>query len=75
LAGWDIDQLHAHLEVLFTDGMTFDNYGEWEIDHIIPLVSFDFEGGGDEAIRKAWALSNIQPLWKYDNRSKGARAA
>ena len=43
---------------LFLDGMSFDNYGEWEIDHIIPIT--------------AWlAIDNLQPLWKKDNAKKG----
>lgn len=43
--------------------MSWDNYGEWEIDHIRPLTSFDKFATPSEVN----ALSNLQPLWKEDN--------
>ena len=56
-----------HMESLFKEGMTWDNYGEWEIDHVIPLSSVKTE----EEIIKLCHYSNLQPLWKMDNRLKG----
>ena len=51
--------------------MSWDNYGEWEIDHIRPLALFDLT---DEAqFKEAASFKNLQPLWKKDNREKGAR--
>jgi len=47
------------MENKFIDGMTWDNYGLWEIDHIIPLSK-----DGEHSI------NNIQPLWMEDNRKK-----
>lgn len=45
--------------------------GEWEIDHKRPLASFDLT---DEAqLREAAHYTNLQPLWRLDNRKKGAK--
>jgi len=59
LLGYSAIDLKNHLEGLFTEGMSWDNYGEWHIDHIIPLYSFDKE----TPICVVNALNNLQPLW------------
>lgn len=56
-----------YIENLFIDGMTWDNYGEWEIDHITPISS----GKTEEDVIRLCHYSNLQPLWKKDNRLKG----
>lgn len=68
LIGIDRDGLLAHLEALFLEGMTWDNYGAWHIDHIRPVASFDLDT--DESIRAACHYTNLQPLWAADNRKK-----
>jgi len=75
LVGYTVDDLRSHLESLFTDGMTWDNYGlyGWHIDHKIPLVAFNYEKPTDTDFKKAWCLSNLQPLWAFDNLTKGDR--
>jgi len=67
------EELMAHLEALFTDGMTWKNYGEWHIDHIIPLSVHNYSSTDDLDFKRAWALSNLQPLWAHDNIAKGAK--
>src|ERR1035437_4919131 len=59
LLGYSALDLKLHLESLFTDGMSWYNYGEWHIDHKKPLSSFDKE----TPIHIVNALSNLQPLW------------
>jgi hypothetical protein len=59
LLGYSPHQLKEHLESLFTDGMSWDNYGEWHIDHKIPVCSFS----ADTPPSVVNALSNLQPLW------------
>jgi len=73
LLGYSIEELMAHLEKQFTEGMTWDNYGEWHVDHIRPMTSFKFESVDDPEFKECWALSNLQPLWWNDNLSKGPR--
>lgn len=67
--GCSIDELKLLISNKFIETMSWDNYGEWEIDHIIPLSKFDLTIR--EEFLKACNYSNLQPLWKDKNRSKG----
>ena len=61
------NDLIDHLERQFTDGMTWENYGKWHVDHIQPISSFNIKEIGDEEFIKCWSLKNLQPLWGEDN--------
>lgn len=65
------DELRDHLERQFSNGMTWENYGKWHVDHIVPCAAFDLTD--HEQFGRCWALSNFQPLWASDNCRKGAR--
>jgi hypothetical protein len=67
------EELIKHIESMFKDGMTWDNYGRngWHIDHIKPLASFDITKEG--WVKEAFSLSNLQPLWAKDNLVKGSK--
>lgn len=66
--GCSIPDLKKHLEAQFQPGMSWDNYGEWEIDHILPLCSVDLS---DEIqFKKVSHYSNLQPLWRHEHRIK-----
>jgi len=71
ILGFDKHTLREHLESQFTDGMSWDNMGEWHIDHIRPVSSFDYDSTDHPDFKKCWALNNLQPLWAEDNLSKG----
>lgn len=64
--GYSAVQLKHHLEKQFKEGMSWKNHGEWEIDHILPLTLFD----NSSTPKEVNALSNLQPLWKEENRHK-----
>lgn len=66
--GCSIDYIKIHLEKQFTTGMTWDNYGKWHIDHIMPCASFDLTD--PEQQKKCFHYSNLQPLWAVDNLRK-----
>lgn len=67
ILGFSIDELRCHLERQFTSGMTWDNYGQWHVDHILPVASFSFATPDDPGFRACWALTNLRPLWAKDN--------
>jgi hypothetical protein len=71
LIGGDRNKVRAHVESLFKDGMTWENYGEWEFDHIIPWTLFDLTKDSHKKV--CFHYLNIQPLWASDNRSKKAK--
>lgn len=74
LVGYTVTDLMTHLEKQFRFGMTWENYGKWwHIDHIIPLSRLNYTSYLDPEFKQAWALSNLQPLWKIDNLRKGAK--
>ena len=47
--------------------MSWNNYGKWHVDHIIPISSFKFESIHDVEFKKCWSLDNLQPLWGSEN--------
>lgn len=61
------ENLIEHLEGKFKDGMTWDNYGEWHVDHIKPISSFKITEIGDNEFMSCWSLDNLQPLWGEEN--------
>jgi hypothetical protein len=70
LTGYTINELKNHLEKRFKNGMAWENYGTWHIDHKIPISAFHFETPDDIDFRKCWALENLQPLWSEENQRK-----
>jgi hypothetical protein len=75
LVGYTLDELMAHLEARFLPGMSWANYGRhgWHIDHVIPKAAFNYESPEHHDFKRAWALSNLQPLWAKDNIVKSAK--
>lgn len=73
IVGYSAEELKAHLERNFTTGMTWGNYGDWHIDHIIPVSAFNIETVDDMDFKRCWALANLQPMWASQNMSKGAK--
>lgn len=78
--GYTLQELIKHLEFLFKEDMSWENYGRsckneryWEIDHKIPKTWFKFKSLDDEGFKKCWVLANLQPKWSTENQSKGNR--
>jgi len=69
MLGYSAEDLKKHIESLFLEGMSWENWGKWEIDHIKPVSSFDKTT--DTKIVND--LNNLQPLWKSDNIKKGTK--
>lgn len=83
--GCSIKEYKLYLESLFLSVFTWKNHGKiWEIDHKIPLSSFDLSQ--EENIYKAFNYQNTQPIFKtteiaksfgylneIGNRNKGAK--
>ena len=73
LIGCSPEELRQHLESLWQEGMSWDNYGTyvkdgpmtWHIDHIIPCDSFDLTNETEQA--ECFNYENLQPLWAVDN--------
>lgn len=65
--GCDIETFKNHIEGQFHPGMSWDNYGEWEIDHIIPIK---YKKPTIEQQISRLHFTNTQPLWKEENMKK-----
>jgi hypothetical protein len=61
-------ELEAYMHMKLKPNMTFENHGEWEVDHIIPVSSFTFTDKSD--ISACFKYTNLQPLWFIENRQK-----
>lgn len=71
LLGISIPDFMEYLKSKFSIGMSFENYGQWHLDHIIPCYYFDLT---KESERKTcFHYTNIQPMWAKDNLRKNKR--
>ena len=66
ILGYSATDFKSHISSLFEDGMSWENWGTWHIDHIYPVSKFDKNTPASEVN----ALSNLQPLWAKDNLEK-----
>lgn len=71
ILGYSPDDLRRHIERQFAKGMTWDNMGDWHIDHITPIQYFLEIGETSPAVINA--LPNLMPIWAAENLSKGAK--
>ena len=78
LLGCDGKFLKNHLEKQFntspkTMGMSWNNYGEWHVDHIIPIDYFlkNHVFNDVEIQKECFNYKNLQPLWGLKNMQKG----
>jgi hypothetical protein len=69
IVGCSPEFLKEHLEKQFIGGMSWENQGDWHVDHIIPLSSAKTK----EEVYKLCHYTNLQPLWAEDNLKKGAK--
>jgi hypothetical protein len=69
--GCTAEYLRSHIESKFAEGMSWQNYGKWHIDHIKPCAAFDLSM--ESEVKKCFHWTNLQPLWAKENLQKGAR--
>lgn len=65
LLGCSMPYLNIWIELQFQSGMSWDNYGEWHIDHIKPCAKFDLSDPSQQLA--CFHYTNLQPLWAGDN--------
>ncbi len=70
ILGCSYEEMQLHLESQFQPNMTWQNQGDWHIDHFFPI---------SWSTNKAQALLlnqyvNLRPLWAVDNHFKSAKA-
>ena len=65
LLGCTPNELKIHFESQFKEGMSWDNYGEWHVDHIKPVSSFNM--ADVEQQKQCFHYTNLQPLWAMEN--------
>lgn len=61
--GYSKHELIQHLEKLFDENMSWENYGTWHVDHIIPISKFDIS----VPTYVINHLENLQPLDGTEN--------
>jgi hypothetical protein len=65
--GYSREQLRMHIEAQFSEGMSWANYGEWHIDHIVPKNL--------DASRVLLGLSERLGAWRVAVRSSAGSQA
>jgi hypothetical protein len=73
LIPYGLDELAAHLQNQFADGMSWENMGRWHIDHIYPASLFRYTSPDDVEFAVGWSLTNLRPMWGPENSAKNDR--
>jgi len=63
ILGCTFSEFKIHIENQFTEGMSWDNYGKWHLDHIYPAS----RAVDEEHLIALNHYTNFQPLWAADN--------
>ncbi len=61
LLGCDAITVKEYIENQFTQGMSWENYGDWDVDHKRPCASYDLKITSER--EAAFHFTNLQPLW------------
>lgn len=69
ILGCSFTEFTAHIESQFQENMSWDNHGEWHLDHIIPIAS----AATEQDVIRLNHYSNFQPLWALENLKKGSK--
>jgi len=69
MIGLDLAGFKSHIESKFQEGMTWDNYGQWHVDHIKPISL----ARNEQEIIELNHYTNLQPLWASENLKKSNR--
>ena len=69
ILGISYSDFKIYIEQQFTDDMTWDNYGEWQLDHKTPISW----AKNETEVYELNNYNNFQPLWTIDNQTKGNR--
>lgn len=67
ILGCTFEEFKIYIESQFIEGMSWENYSDWHLDHKIPISWAKTE----DDIYKLNYYTNFQPLWAEDNYSKG----
>ncbi len=81
---YTMEELKAHIEGLFEDWMTWENWGiynpeiyeknkTWQLDHKVPHSFFHYETMDCQEFQDCWALTNLRPLSSKQNLLDGNR--
>jgi hypothetical protein len=74
LLGYSIDEIMSHLQGMFKEGMNWENQGLiWHLDHIYPCAMLKYKTAQCKNFKRLWSLSNLRPLCKHENISKGKK--
>jgi len=65
LLGCSIEYFKKHIEKRFTKNMSWDNYGDWHIDHIKPCSKYNLKKEKEQL--QCFNFKNLQPLWAGEN--------
>lgn len=75
IVGCSIEDLVKYLQMQFSDGMSWDNYGQgdgrWSIDHRLPCASYDLTD--PDQVKLCFHYTNLQPMWWRENLMKRDR--
>ena len=64
-------QFRQHIERQFKPGMTWDNYGEWELDPYFPISKANLDVLS--VLLSVFNYRNVRPVWALENKSKGSK--
>lgn len=66
ILGINIENFKIYIENQFKDGMSWNNYGKWQLDHKVPISI----ANNKEEFYKLNHYTNFRPMWKIDNIKK-----